>query len=779
MKLGYRKIEDLKWEKILRENQTNWHPPLTVHMPIHPVHTSNFVIVDSAFNVSRLRTYPGISKEQVKKRLRRTKNEIMIVQFAFDDPPFVPDCRFTNMNLVEGKYPIVEADYFAWDIHYTLEYFCQPLDDSQNILWIKATVANEDTSSRLITLRAKVSFLPEEKAFDMHYVPFYRDAKKYLQCKRSGISDNRITLNNKQIGLIIPEKFNFQWESEKNFVDKDFNKRFDYETPYFVTPDLRYKKVRQTICFNSELQPGASSSFYILLFTNYENISDSHIYSINSSDYEKSRKPLLTNFKEEEKDTSKTSLEFPCNRWDDIMFRMVTTIKQLLIRPSGEDYLIPTQGGFTARHFVWIWEATLMLLPVLKLGYFDLVRDALSFIFSLQDSGFPPSGRLTTTAGAIGTTGPRWLCTTGSALALAVEYYRYSKDEKFLEEYLPNMFKAANWIIEEIRATRKLNEDGTRPPYYGLMPFGNATDGDVGYIVAKTDSFTFWGLQKFSTLLNEIGNEKSEEISRETQIYKNDLIKAIEYMTRSDGFIERKILTDDKKTRITQKFEYISGAQQLFFTNVLDIDSKSGSNFIDYYERNLAYGPFMGKMDREVVYIGNSEYYWQDIYFRRGEWKKAFLAFQTFLKYGMTEETFLVQERFSLRNPAYTPWQPNGSGSGRIIDMMINSFYFERKDEVVLLAGIPFVWLRDNKKTALKGLYLPKGRVDIEALMINEKRCRLTLSADSPSMMPSKIVFPDHFVVSLENGEVKKREDVYIIPSGVRKVEFILKDAQN
>ena len=187
----------------------------------------------------------------------------------------------------------------------------------------------------------------------------------------------------------------------------------------------------------------------------------------------------------------------------------------------------------------------------------------------------------------------------------------------------------------------------------------------------------------------------------------------------------------------------------------------------------------MGKMEREVVYIGNSEYYWQDIYFRQGEWKKAFLAFQTFLKYGMTEETFLIQERFSLRNPGYTPWQPNGSGSGRIIDMMINSFYFERKDEVVLLAGIPFVWLRDNKKTALKGLYLPKGRISIEALMLDENRCRLTFSTDSPSAMPSKIRFPDHFIVTIENKKIEKKGDVYKTFSDITKVEFILKDAKN
>lgn len=40
------------------------------------------------------------------------------------------------------------------------------------------------------------------------------------------------------------------------------------------------------------------------------------------------------------------------------------------------------------------------------------------------------------------------------------------------------------WTVGELRATRKLNPDGSRPLHYGLMPFGCATDGDIGRIVA-------------------------------------------------------------------------------------------------------------------------------------------------------------------------------------------------------------------------------------------------------------------------------------------------------
>jgi len=76
-------------------------------------------------------------------------------------------------------------------------------------------------------------------------------------------------------------------------------------------------------------------------------------------------------------------------------------------------------------------------------------------------------------------------------LALACDYYIYSNDKDFLEQYLPKIIKASKWIVGELRATRKLNSDGSRPLYYGLMPFGVGTDLDVGYAVAFTDAAPF------------------------------------------------------------------------------------------------------------------------------------------------------------------------------------------------------------------------------------------------------------------------------------------------
>ncbi len=776
IKFEYRNINNLKWDEILRHNCRTWQAPMTVHLPIHPCHSTVWVMVDSALDISCLPVFPELSEEDKEKRKNRDKNEVMLLQFAFDNPPFVPDARFSEIRLYEGRYPIAVASYYAWDIHYSMEYFCQPLDAGQNILWISVSVSNEDDKPRPVSVRTKVSFLPEGDAFDMHYVPFYRDAGKYLPCFRTSMENERIRLDGRQVGKIVPGGFDFKWEAERDFENKEYNRRFDYETPYFVPPPMRYRNVRHAIHFSTGVNAGESASFSMALLTDWPNISSLHLESLADAEPEEGRKVCLEHFKTaEEKD--KASIQFPVQRWDDILFRMETSVRQMMLRPADKDYLIPLQGGTSARHFVWVWEAQSMLYPMLKLGHFGVVRDALRFIFSLQDSGYTPAGRLTTVKGAVGTTGPRWLNTTGSALGLASDYCMYSHDTEFIEEYLPAMFKAAGWIIGEITATRKLNEDGTRPPYYGLMPFGNATDGDIGYIVTATDSYTFMGLSRFSELLACLGHERADEIKRETEIYRNDIKKAVEYMTRPDGFIERKILTGDEKTYITRKFEYVSGAQKFFYTGVLDLDYEGFGGLKTYWEKNIADGPFMGRMDREVFYMGNSEYYWHDIYLKTGEWKKAFLAVQSYMKYGMTEETFLLQERFSKRNPAYTPWQPNGSGCGRMVDMIIKSFYFEEGRRAVLFPGIPFSWLKDSGRTVLNGLYVPGGRVSLEAKMGNDNECLLVLTGETTQAMPLRIEIPDFFTVVSAGMGVDGKKNVFSLLPGSLRAEFIVADA--
>ncbi|MFA7003529.1 MAG: hypothetical protein WC429_05780 [Verrucomicrobiia bacterium] len=771
----YATLNRESWASVLADKGEGYTPPLTVHLPIQPVFQRDFVHVDCALNVCRRRVLPKLSTGDPASWKAARTLETFVVQFAVDDPPLVPDFRATQLSLAEGKYPLAHASYFICDLLYEFDYFCCPLDERQSVLWIGVSVRNDADAARRAHVRAKVNFQMESRIFDPHYVPFYWDATKWLPCDKVQLKDNAICRDAAPIGRTIPGDWMLEWEAKKEFDAKRLPRYFNPGPEYRVAPSMRLASVQDVMHFSAELRAGEQKRFWIALLTDFEGATVEDRERLMRADPQAGRAAALKHF-QSQFSHEHAQLVFPNESWDRIFTELQLSTLQLLVQFPGEKSLMPTQGGSSERFFVWVWEAMFMLLPMLRLGHFEPVRRSLEFIFSLQDGGHPPEGELTTTAGAIGTTGPKWLNTTGSALALATDYYLYSRDEEFLKAYLPKMLKAMNWIVGELRATRKLNPDGSRPLYYGLMPFGCATDGDIGRIVAVTDAFTFWGLEKAVTLLEQTRHAQAAEFRRELDMYRADLTRAIEGMTRPDGYIERKILTGKEK-RIEPGFERICSAIILAYIGALDVRSDHFRRFVAYFEEKLMDGFFTGRMTADIAYMGVGEFSWHHAYLRQGEWKKAFAANRINLRYGMTQDTFQVQERFSRTHANFTPWQPNGSGNGRMLEMMLNSLYFEHDGRVTLLGGVPFLWLANNGVTALQNLRTTRGSVSLEARMLDRQRCRLTVRASDRGVLPRLIQVPDHFVVSdVSPRALTKGRGLLQISGDAQELRFVLRE---
>jgi hypothetical protein len=735
----YTNINAKSWDQILAEDTLKWKPPYTVHLPIQPVYSSDWIHVDCALNVCRRRMTPSVSLMDRESYNTAKSQETFIVQFAFDDPPFIPDFKMSKLSLEDNRYPVVTGDYFARDMYYQIEYECCPVSEAQSLLWLHVSVTNEGVKTKQAHVRAKVNFQRENDLFDYHYIPFYWDSSKWLPCDIVKLENNKILKDGHVIGKIVSESMEVVWESNGYFQGNDYINT----GPDFTIPNLRLKNVQDVIHAHGELKPGEVKTFSLALLTNYENIKENHLSFMEKSSAEVCREKALSHFKNQFTKEN-TELIFSTGHWQDIFTALQISTLQLLVKYPDKESLMPTQGGSSERFFVWVWEAVHMLHPMLMTGHFESVRRGLDYIFSLQDAGVPPEGRFTTTAGSIGTTGPRWISTTGAALALACDYYMYSTDKAFLDQYLPKIIKASRWIVGEIQATRKLNPDGTRPPYYGLMPFGVAGDGEEGYYVSMSDGYTFWGLEKTVHLLERIKHDDAGEFRKELELYRGDLAVTIKELSHPDGFIDRKILLDDKDTKHESKFDNTDSSAELAYTGVINPESEIFQRFISYYEQNRAVDYFVGNMDRDVAYMGYAEYIWQCIYLSTGQWKKAFAANRVNLQYGLTQDTYQVQERFSRRNPAFTPWQPNGSGNGRIMDMMLNSLYFETEKSVTLLGGIPFAWLKENQITALKNLYTTSGVINLEIKSTGPKECIVSLSSVDHNTLPGTIRFPEY-----------------------------------
>jgi hypothetical protein len=741
----YKNINSKSWNQILAEDTFQWKPPYTIQMPVQPVHSPDFIHIDCALNAMRRRVFQNISL----KDYQETKNhETFIVQFAFDNPPFVPDFNLSKLSLAYNRYPIVTGEYQAMEMLYRIEYSCSPVDENQSLLWMHISVTNIGEKTEQAHVRCKINFQPEKDLLFFDYVPYYWDASKWLPCDRVKLQNNSIIRDDRVIGKIVSESMNVTWENETNFSDDDFYNKFGMDHKWTIQ-NMRLKNIQDVIHAKGELKPGEGKTFSIALLTNDNNITGSQLSYLEMCSARECREKAMEHFKSQFT-RENTEMIFPAGHWQDIFTELQISTLQLLVKFPDKESLMPTQGGNDARCLVWVWEAGDMLRPMLRTGHFDVVRKSLDYIFSLQDAGVPPEGKFTTTKGAIGTTGPKWICSTGAALSLACDYYKYSKDKAFLEQYLPKIIKASRWIVGELRATRKLNPDGSRPLYYGLLPFGVATDGDIGYVVAFSDAYTFLGLQKTTKLLEDINHSYARELGSEVELYRSDLTVAIRGLSHPDGSIDRAIITNEKGTSNWKEVERLCSSANFAYTGVIKAESELFQRFISFVENNWSVDYFMGNftgegnMSRDVAYMTAPEYIWQHIYLSTGQWKKAYAALRTDLKYGMTQDTYQVLERYSRNNPAFTPWQPNGSGNGRIMDMMLNSFYFETDQGVTLLGGIPFAWLQQNKKTSLRKLYTTNGYVNLEIMAINPETCTVCLSSSNSKALPSNIRFPEY-----------------------------------
>ncbi|MGV8137094.1 MAG: hypothetical protein AB2L20_17920 [Mangrovibacterium sp.] len=760
----YRYVNNLTWHQLLEANRFKYRPSYTINLQIQPVHSPDWIYVNPSMVVSR-RTVTENAVESAEKLLAAQTQEDMVLQFALDDPAFVPNFRLTNIKLKENRYPIATADYYANDLYYRIQYTVAPIDETQNILCINVTVHNESANEKDAVVRAKLGYYPENKIFNYHYIPYCWHADNWKPYTEISMLGNDLLKKGRKIGQVIPNTMHVEWEKNKTYTDKNYEDIL-YPQVWFgsgyVLPEFRLKDIQDVVLARKKLQPQESAGFFIKLLVDDRNVTAGQLDNLSDLSPAAIEKKALQGFRNEFKEDV-VQLDFKKNQLEDILTELQLSIKQLLISYPDKDFFQTSQGGTSERFQVWVFEAVHMLRPMLRTGQFADVKSALDFIFSLQDGGYPPVGKFTTTEGAVGTTGPRWANTTGMALVLACEYYLYTHDEAFLQQFLPKILKAIHWIEGEVKATRKLRSDGSRPLTYGLMPFAVGCDGDNGFCVSDTDVFTFWGFNKTVDLLESIHHPEAEKLRKELEQYHKDLLYAIDHLKRRDGGIDRIILQEGVKQDIQPKFEVGDAMTPIALTGIMDPENRTFQSFISFCELHYADDFFMGGMDREIMYTNQNEHYWGQVYLKLGEWKKAFVSTQTCLLYGMSQDAYQTSERLSKRDPSFAPWQPNGSANGRIIDMILNMLYYEdNAQQVTILGPMPFLWLLENQRTSLHHLHTLTGVVNMDITANEGGSCTVQLTSDHK--LPERLRIPARFGVKVIKGDVRKStSDIYKI----------------
>lgn len=362
----------------------------------------------------------------------------------------------------------------------------------------------------------------------------------------------------------------------------------------------------------------------------------------------------------------------------DLFRQNVTQCLQMIARYDGLEGLVCRQGD--VGRFLWAYEAAHVLSALDRVGFSDLTFDVYKTMVGMVPTEGEERGRLQY----------RWVSwdNAESAILWGIgEHLRCTKDASRADFFRPYVRAMLDYI-----EARRHTDDGT--PWKGLYPAGVASDwGEVGKHWTFTDAFAVRGITRLAEALEALGDRDAAAVRAVADDYRAAVVNVMTSLyaghEQDEAYILPHIAGIDFEDSWNHCF-YTDGAPYLSWLGILDPKSRIFEQMEAFYVRNgLFEHGLAGRMTNatdfgvgvygDCYYTGISELCWIYPWMARGEWDKVEAAAAALLTYNVTPE-YIVSERYCSFDPWYTPWQPNGSGSGRIVEFLLDYCAAKRKE---------------------------------------------------------------------------------------------------
>jgi hypothetical protein len=444
----------------------------------------------------------------------------------------------------------------------------------------------------------------------------------------------------------------------------------------------------------------------------------------------------------------------------------VLTCNDLQFLGSGREvpYLKPGQGGFNSFSTVYGWESSNYLPIMDHQGFHNEVGRVLDYFLTTQQGQKGPEGDISTAEGSFR---PfiHWMCETGAILGIFAEHALLSGDFERLRKDAVALLKAARWIQGERARTKDLLPDGSKSIHYGLMPPGRATDfPGFGYSLF-TDAFTWQGLDKLAQAFETAKFSEAGWLRAEADDYRQCILESMKKVLKQEPldpsqkgdegkYKEKPVLSSDIALIALLQTRLIDAKDEL----VKDIEAafrRSGEmdDFFADRMREMDDDELLTKAQErsaggeiDLYYVNLSEKVWHRLWLERGETVKALRYFYMTLAYSTSRDVHLAIERFCPQLIWLLPWQPNASGNGRILEMIINTLCLENGDSIKLLHGVPDAWFAANQPLGVKKLRTAFGIFSFRMKPVAGRPREYELSYECTRDIPNR------FLVALPDG---------------------------
>jgi hypothetical protein len=444
--------------------------------------------------------------------------------------------------------------------------------------------------------------------------------------------------------------------------------------------------------------------------------------------------------------------EYPVDR---IYKTLTLNSLQLIAFPPESPFAICGQGGKSDMSILYAWESKYLLNALDILGFGEYTRPVIDYYLSIQSQD-GPEGKITSKQGAFR---PYiwWMVETGAVMRTIAYHYYSSKDKDWLSKIEKNVVDACEWVYIERNATKVLDVNGLKVKHYGLLPEGRVHDWpDYGNFYFS-DAYTWEAYMLCAKALEEIGSANSEKYLLDSKDYLSCIREAYSKSTyplpgdKSLTYYSNQVY--GKPDHLMSSYG-LDGPTCMMETGVIDSNDVLIKSFyaslkaLKYIEDiftcrlNGSEGDFYegiyekaGGSNNRRFYTNTSETVWNRVFLRNGDLHDALRMFYSVLAFSTSKDLGIVSERFSPEMEWFIPWQPNGSGNGRILQMINSMLFYEDDDRILhLLKGVPSHWLKPGDV-----IRVDSGRVlsaEIDLLVVcsvdgNEIRIDLNLKNNS------------------------------------------------
>ncbi|MGM9624064.1 MAG: hypothetical protein ACI3XM_00020, partial [Eubacteriales bacterium] len=362
----------------------------------------------------------------------------------------------------------------------------------------------------------------------------------------------------------------------------------------------------------------------------------------------------------------------------DMFLQNVTQCMQMIAQYDGMDGVVARQGD--VGRFLWIWEAVHVLKCLAMVGLPEYAEQAYNTYCGWVTMDGEKRGKFNYPY-------IQWDNSEGALLLGLSEHLKLVHNEGLYRQYRPFMTA----LLEYIEKRRHAEKDGKYP---GLYPAGRASDwGEVGYHWTYTDAFILRAVRSYLQVCELYHAEETDYVRSVEADYTAAINRVAEDLYRGHEEDHAFMLPHIAGVSFEDSYNhcfYTDGAPYLNLIGVfMDPKSRMFEQMEAFYrenglfEHNLA-GRITNATDYgtgvygDCYYTGIAEFCWIYPWMARGEWDKADAMTDAVLRYNVTTE-YIVSERYCSIDPWYVPWQPNGSGSGRLCMFLLD--YYQKKAE--------------------------------------------------------------------------------------------------